>query len=148
MKQQIAQWIGLGLWLAACAAGSGGSTSSGTTAGNGLPPGYTGNTVPGTCTPAAGYGGNSLHVGAYCTQGGGQCLLYSPNLICSLDVDPAQMSPWCLLQCTTNADCAEDACCHPDTQHHTSAKGCVPLGCPDGGPPYPTLSPDGGCPGF
>jgi hypothetical protein len=126
MKFSFAQCLMLA--LVACSSGSSG-TSSTTTGGNGgLPPGYVGDDDAGTCTPAPGYTGNSKHVGAFCTQGGGQCYQWG-NLFCSADVDPAQGDFWCLLQCTSDADCGEDSCCHVDTQNHTSNMACIPIGC-------------------
>lgn len=78
----------------------------------------------GSCDPTQGFGGNSLGIGAYCTQGGGQC---GSNLFCAADAN--QPYNFCiLLGCTANTDCAEDACCVAQQ----GLQVCVPVGCVPG----------------
>ncbi len=74
--------------------------------------------------------GNSLHIGAWCTQGGNQCAQY--GLVCGIDADPVEGQNFCVLLCYKNADCAEDACCTADPKNgHNSQRACVPTSCPN-----------------
>ena len=94
--------------------------------------GYVGDTLPGTCTPAAGFAGNSKNVGAYCTQHGGQCQQY--GLSCSIDLDPRGGNFCILVLCGTDADCGENACCTGDPMNPQSERACIPVLCDiDGG---------------
>ena len=88
-------------------------------------------TTVGTCTPSPCFGGNSKHVGAYCTEGGGQCSTYtSANVACSIDLSTMGSNFCILLNCMQDSDCGEDACC---TGMQGTIKACVPKGCFDGG---------------
>lgn len=87
-------------------------------------------TAVGACIPNINATGNSLHVGAYCSSGGGQCTKYFDTGgagICAIDVDPMGDNFCILIGCKTNADCAEKACCtgRPGNPIHA----CVPVTC-------------------
>jgi hypothetical protein len=77
--------------------------------------------------------GNNLHIGAYCTQNGGQCAQY--GLICGLDADSMEGKDFCILLCSHDADCGDggDACCtgDPKNLHPSSQRACVPNSCPN-----------------
>jgi len=75
--------------------------------------------------------GNSIHIGAYCTQGGNQCIQY--GLVCGLDADPVEGKDFCVMLCARDADCGEGACCTADPKnvHPTSQRACIPLSCPN-----------------
>jgi hypothetical protein len=83
--------------------------------------------TPGVCMPDALGTGNSMHVGAYCTAGGGQCGQY--NLACAIDLDPMGGNFCIKLFCGGNTDCGESACC--TGRAGNPIKACVPLGCVD-----------------
>ncbi len=131
------------LFLAACGSNGGtGTGDGGTDAGGPTGP------SPGVCDPAPGQTGNALHVGAYCTAGANQCVVYGGNLACAIDLDPKQGNDACILiGCAQNGDCGAGACCTGDPSNPIHA--CVSQGClTDGGtcPPTPGGS-DGGSDG-
>ena len=76
------------------------------------------------CSPAPGFRGNSLGVGAYCTAGGGQC---APGLYCADDEVPGSGN-FCLslASCTIDTDCGENACC---VFEDAVIWVCLPLNC-------------------
>jgi hypothetical protein len=75
--------------------------------------------------------GNSIHIGAWCTQNGNQCAQY--NLTCGIDADPVEGSNFCVKLCAKNADCGENACCTGDPLgvHPADQRACVPTSCPN-----------------
>jgi len=81
--------------------------------------------------------GNNLGVGAWCTYQGGQCAKY--GLICGIDADAVEGENFCLVLCSHDSDCGENACCSGDPKnlHPQSQRACVPNSCPtkvcDGG---------------
>jgi hypothetical protein len=94
-------------------------------------------TTAGTCG-SPGDMGNSLGVGKYCTQGGGQCQGLNAS-ICSADIQ-LNGSGICSKSCNTDADCGTGAVCYQDTL----GKGCEPISCQD--TPTPTQTPTSGVP--
>ncbi len=129
----------------ACAAGPGaGDAGTIADAGDGgIPSGPS----PGVCYPTPDQTGNSKHVGAYCSPGGGQCNQYGGAYACSVDVDPQGNDACIIIGCSSNSDCAEMACCWGRASEPIHA--CLAIGCilNDGGsvcPPIPGSSPDGG----
>lgn len=122
-----------GLFLvAACASEPTGGTKD---AGPSLEP-----TPVGACEPNEVAKGNSQHVGAYCSPGGGQCAEY-PGTFCAIDLDP-EGDDFCIkLGCKSHADCGEEACCTGRASN--PIKACVPIACVSeiGGecPPVPGL---------
>lgn len=98
-------------------------------------------TTAGTCG-SPGDAGNSLGVGKYCTQGGGQCQGLNAS-ICSADIQ-LNGSGICSKSCNTDADCGTGAVCYQDTL----GKGCEPISCQNTPTPTPTVSsgvPSSGC---
>ncbi len=76
--------------------------------------------TPGTCDPTPCWEGNSKHIGAYCTKGGGQCDKW--NLYCAIDLD-SRGGLFCLqLGCVSDSSCAENACCY-------QGAACIPSDC-------------------
>ncbi len=76
--------------------------------------------------------GNNIHIGAWCTQNGGQCAQY--GLICGIDADPVEGETFCIQLCTLNSDCGDggDACCTADPENlHQGQRACVPNSCPN-----------------
>lgn len=98
-------------------------------------------TTAGTCG-SPGDAGNSLGVGKYCTQGGGQCQGLNAS-ICSADIQ-LNGSGICSKSCNTDADCGTGAVCYQDTL----GKGCEPISCQNTPTPTPTVagSPSSGVP--
>ena len=90
-------------------------------------------TTAGTCG-SPGDAGNSLGVGKYCTQGGGQCQGLNAS-ICSADIQ-LNGSGICSKSCNTDADCGTGAVCYQDTL----GKGCEPISCQDTPTPTPTVA--------
>ena len=74
--------------------------------------------------------GNSLHVGAWCSPSGGQCVQY--GLTCGIDADPVEGEYFCVKLCTLNSECGENACCTGDPMdEHQGQRACVPNVCPN-----------------
>jgi hypothetical protein len=110
----------------------GGSTDGGTTdGGNTQDGGACVSSPPGTCLPTTCSTGDSEHVGAYCTKGGGQCAAYGNLLLgCSIDLS-SDGDNFCILTlCGALNPCTADACCYggPDAGP-TDPRACVPIGC-------------------
>ncbi len=128
--------------LVACGGSGGGVADAGPDGGDAGPQGTA---SPGVCNPTPGQTGNSIHVGAYCTPGGGQCAQYGPASACSIDLSSDGNDACITIGCHANGDCAEDACC---TGNGGPVNACVSLGClvSDGGscPPIPGSDRDGG----
>ncbi len=97
----------------------------------------------GSCSPSACSTGNASNIGAYCSQGGGECAGYpnGANLVCAVDLEPTQTNAkFCIsIGCPSNAACGSGACCY-------QGQACIPLECAanDAGicPAYPAA--DGG----
>jgi hypothetical protein len=97
---------------------------------------------PGVCFPDPTQTGNSMNIGAYCTQGGHECGQYHNGLTCAIDVDPMGGN-FCIKIgfCQQASDCGEEACCTGRAGNPIHA--CVPKQCvaPDAGadcPPPPS----------
>lgn len=98
--------------------------------------------TPGVCLPGPGGTGNELHVGAYCTPGGGECSQYVDTApLCAIDLDP-EGDRFCIrVGCRDHEACGAQACC--TGRDDNGPKACVPKGCLTGGdltaacPPIP-----------
>lgn len=84
-------------------------------------------TPVGSCTPNEASTGNSQHVGAFCTKGGGECADLG-TLLCAIDFDERGGAYCIKVNCNTDADCGEAACCQGDPSK-SAIKACVPLQC-------------------
>jgi hypothetical protein len=81
--------------------------------------------TPGVCFPDPQSTGNSIHIGAYCTKGGGECNQY--GLTCAIDVD-SRGGNFCIkIFCGATSECGDEACCFSNPGD--IAKACIPLGC-------------------
>jgi hypothetical protein len=94
-------------------------------------------------------------VGAFCTNGGGQCDRYPYDggalLLCSIDLDPRGNNFCIAVGCHMNSDCGAEACC-TGNDNTDGPFACVPKQClvQDAGdpcPPVPHAPHDGGTDG-
>ncbi len=91
--------------------------------------------------------GNELHVGQYCTRGGGECdnnvgIDGGGAVFCSVDFDRDAGLAFCTKQCEINANCGSAAVCTSGTTNPNKLRGCTPTACDPGDPGWTT--PDGG----
>lgn len=120
----------------------GGGASSGGSSGGGTTGGDAGLSCPqpaGSCTPCPGDTGNAIHVGEYCTKGGGQCPFL--QAACAADEPGGAGQNYCVVVvCPTFPDggynCGANACCYGEAGNPVHA--CVPALC--------VVNPDGSCP--
>ncbi len=83
--------------------------------------------------------GNSLKVGQFCTQSGGECDLNTGNgeaYLCTVDQEHGAALPMCTKACFLNSECGEGAICTDGEPAHkcSHGKGCVPKRCTDNDP--------------
>lgn len=98
--------------------------------------------VDGGCVPC-GARGNELHVGEYCTRGGGQCDdngIGGNAILCTVDFQPTAPVAMCTRVCRFNSECGSNAICAEDPMD-PSQKACVPTACAPG---HPGIEPDAG----
>lgn len=85
------------------------------------------------CVPC-GAQGNELHVGEYCTKGGGECDdngIGKNAVLCAIDFrDDAP--PFCTRACRFNSDCGSGAVCTGDPKDSKVPTACVPVACAAG----------------
>lgn len=86
-------------------------------------------TPVGECIPNEAATGNSKHVGAYCSPGGGQCAQWGSGnaTICAVDVDPDGDNFCIKIGCKNHEACGELACCTGRADN--PIKACVPIDC-------------------
>src|SRR5574340_1500048 len=99
MRSSLLPALFAALALAACDSGQNGGAPADAGAGSPV----------GSCQPTAGAPGNSKHVGAYCTNGGGQCGKWPAGSAtsCASELDPRGGNFCILLGCALDTDCGE-----------------------------------------
>jgi hypothetical protein len=134
MRFAIFVWLTVG--IAGCTTEP--STSAPMDAGPDIEP-----TPVGACIPNEAAAGNSKHVGAYCSPGGGQCAQWGSGnaTICAIDLDPEGDNFCIKVGCKSHDACGEQACCTGRVDN--PIKACVPIECvaetPGVCPPIPGL---------
>jgi hypothetical protein len=143
LRFPLASAFALGL-LSACPGGADDDSSSDDDVGSddgagpsdGCPEG-----LPPPADPCLAGCGNEIGVGQPCTEDGGECFHWFQDggadyaWLCTADASDTSMT-FCTKPCVLDADCGSAAICTGDPEHPDSGRGCFPLACWNGPPPW------------